>query len=463
MIGNGSIGAFLARAAFTALASLSLGSALPAAAQTATPPAAKLERIGHIFVIYLENHSFDNLFGHFPGADGLAQAGKRARQVDKDGKPYQTLPPVIVAEAKPPKPDERFPQNLPNRPFAIDKYVPIDQKTGDLVHRWYQEQSQIDGGKMDKFIAYSDAATLAFGYYDIRKTSIWRYARDFTLGDNYFHATFGGSYMNHIWLVCECITRYPNAPASVKAQVDAAGNMIKDGAITPDGIAVNTIYPAGPPHPASAAPESLLPLQAGLTTVGDQLSERGISWAWYAGGWNDALAGHPDETFWPHHQPFAYFTQFADGTAARTEHLKDDSTLLAAIDDGSLPAVTFWKPIGAEDQHPGYAELVKGDRKVDEIIKHVQKSPLWRDTVIVITYDEHGGYWDHVAPPRLDQWGPGTRVPLIVVSPFAKRGYVDHALYDTTSILKLIHERYHLPALGDREAKVGDLTHALRL
>ena len=457
----------VASAVLAGLAGLCLaGTALPAVAQTAAsaaPAAGKLEKIGHIFVIYLENHSFDNLFGHFPGARGLAAAGASARQVDKDGKPYVTLPPVIMADAKPPKVDARFPSALPNRPFPIDKYVPIDEKTGDLVHRWYQERAQIDGGKMDKFIAYSDAATLSFGIYDIRKTSIWSYAKHYVLADNYFHATFGGSYMNHIWLVCECVTRYPNAPASVTAKLDGAGNLVKDGAVTPEGYAVNTIYSVNTPHPANAAPETLLPAQVGFTTIGDQLSQRGIAWAWYGGGWNDALAGHPDATFEYHHHPFAYFKQFAEGTAAREEHLKDEAALFAALAQGTLPAVAFWKPIGAEDQHPGYAELVKGDRKVDEVIKKIEASPSWKDTVIIITYDENGGYWDHVAPPRLDEWGPGTRVPLIVVSPFARRGTIDHTLYDTTSILKLIHERYGLPPLGDREAKVGDLTKALKL
>ncbi len=452
----------LRTAIVTAAAAAALGlflPAVPALAQGAS--GASLDRIGHIFVVYLENRSFDNLFGHFPGANGLDNADGAVTQVDKEGKPYAALPPVIEADAKPPRVDERFPKDLPNGPFAIDKYVPIDQPTGDLVHRWYQERAQIDGGKMDKFVAYSDAATLSMGYYDIGKTSIWRYAKDYTLADNYFHGTFGGSYMNHIWLVCGCITRYPGAPEEITAKVDAAGNMLEDGAVTPDGIAVNTIYSVNAPHPASAKPETLLPSQKGLVTVGDQLSERQVSWAWYGGGWNDALAGHPDKLFEYHHQPFVYFAQFADGTAAKKDHLKDEADLFADIKAGRLPAVAFWKPIGAEDQHPGYAELVMGDHKVEAVISAIQASPAWSDTVIIITYDENGGFWDHVAPPKLDQWGPGTRVPLIVVSPFARRGYIDHTLYDTTSILKLIHERYNLAPLSDREAKVGDLSAAL--
>ena len=93
----------------------------------------------------------------------------------------------------------------------------------------------------------------------------------------------------------------------------------------------------------------------------------------------------------------------------------------------------------------------------------IEKSPLWKDSLIVVTYDENGGMWDHVAPPVVDKWGPGTRVPTLIISPFAKRGFVDHTQYDTTSILKLIETRYGLEPLATRDAAVADLTNALDL
>jgi len=450
------------------ITSLLAGAAIAAIAAAPSTPAhaataAELSKIQHIVVIYLENHSFDNLFGRFPGANGVSKAGKTLIQIDKDGKPYATLPPVINTSANPPGVDDRFPKNLPNgKTFPIEKYVPIDQPTGDIVHRFYQEQAQIAGGKMNKFVAVSDAASLVMGIYDIRKTSIWAYARNYTLADNFYHAAFGGSFLNHFWLVCACTPTFPNAPANMVAQLDANGQMVKDGAVAPDGHAINTAFTVYSPHPSSVAPENLVPPVEAMT-IGDQLSAQNISWAWYSGGWNDALAGKPDPLFQFHHQVFAFFKQFGDGTEAKKEHLKDETEMLAAIDKGNLPAVTFWKPIGAENQHPGYAELVKGDRKVDEVIQKIQKSRLWKDTMIIITYDENGGFWDHVAPPKLDRWGPGSRVPTIIISPFAKKHFVDHTRYDTTSILKLIHERYALAPLSDREASVGDLTNALKM
>ena len=424
----------------------------PAVAQSANP-------INHLVVIYLENHSFDNLYGSFPGANGLLNAGATATQVDKNGVPYAALPQPTNTNVKPVGPDARFPANLPNRPFNIDEFVPLNQKTGDLVHRFYQEQMQIDGGKMDKFAAVSDAAGLTMGYYESSRLPLYKYAKEYTLADNFFHGAFGGSYLNHIWLICACAPTFPNAPADMVAQVDNKGQMIKDGAVTPDGYSVNTSFTVYAPHPANVAPDHLVPPQT-KTTIGDRLSEKGITWAWYSGGWADALAGRPDKLFQFHHQPFAYFQNYGDGTPGRAQHLKDESDLLRDIADNRLPAVVFYKPIGEENEHPGYTNTATGEQHVADIIDKLQKSPAWSDMAIVITYDENGGFWDHVAPPKMDQWGPGSRVPMLIISPYAKKGYVDHTPMDTTSILAFIENRYGLAPLGTREAQTGNMLSA---
>jgi phospholipase C len=449
----------IARAAALAIVLAGPAAAQTAAAQGAAAPQG-LERIQHIIVVYLENHSFDNLFGTFPGANGLARAGAAARQVDRAGAPYVTLPPPTDTHRKPPGPDPRFPADLANRPFLIDRYVPQTAMVPDLVHRYYQEIEQIDGGKMDKFAAVSDAKGLAMGYYDGSKMRLWDYAKQFTLADNFFHAALGGSFLNHFWTICACTPRYDDAPAEITATVGPDGTMIKDGQITPDGYAVNTIFSVYQPHPASITDQArLLPAQT-LPTIGDGLSARNVAWAWYSGGWNDALAGSPDRTFQYHHQPFAYFASFADGTAAKREHLKDESDLLRDIESGGLPAVVFYKPLGRDNEHPGYADVTSGDRHITAIIDKIRRSEYWPSSAIIVTYDEHGGYWDHVAPPQSDRWGPGSRVPTVIISPFAKRHYVDHTVYDTTSILRLIEERFAVAPLGDRDAKANDLRNA---
>src|SRR6478736_767542 len=162
-----------------------------------TCSAAQLGDVEHIIVIYLENRSFDNLFGFFPNADGIAAAGATKIQVDADGKPYVFLPQVDKAAGAV---DDRFPKDLPNQPFSIDAYVPIGEATGDPIHRFFHQKAQIDGGA----------------------TKLWDYAKRYTLADHFFQAAFGGSFLNHFWLICACTPVFPEAPRSLVAEPDGA-------------------------------------------------------------------------------------------------------------------------------------------------------------------------------------------------------------------------------------------------
>jgi len=207
-------------------------------------------------------------------------------------------------------------------------------------------------------------------------------------------------------------------------------------------------------------PANLVPNQTN-PTIGDRLTAAGVSWKWYSGGWNNAIAGNPDPLFQFHHQPFAYFTNYADGTAAKAAHLQDETNFLADLKAGALPAVSFVKPLGNDNEHPGYSALAAGQQHVADLISAIQNSPEWATTVVIITYDENGGRWDHVAPPGpFDRWGPGTRVPAIIVSPWAKRGFIDHTQYETASILAFIEARWNLQPLNMRDAKANPLTNA---
>ncbi|HEY3110372.1 MAG TPA: alkaline phosphatase family protein, partial [Chloroflexota bacterium] len=451
---------FLSRAARLLPVAGLLASSLAGPATAARP----IDRINHLIVVYQENWSFDGLYGRFPGANGLADAGPAIPQVDRAGQLYAALPPPLAdPQAGRRDPDPRFPADLPVEPFDLAQYVKPAERTGDLVHRFYQQQLQINGGRMDKFVAWTDAGGLVMSHYDASDLPEGRLARQFTMADNFFHGAFGGSFLNHVFLICACAPRWPEAPEAIRAQLDQNGNLVMDGQVTPDGFAVNTSYTINTPHPRNQTdPARLVPNQT-MPTIGDRLSERGVSWAWYSGGWNDALAGNADPLFQFHHQPFAYFANYADGTAAKQAHLKDERDFFADLRAGTLPPVSFVKPIGPDNEHPGYASLLRGQQHVADLVAAVMQSPLWNDTAIVITYDENGGRWDHVAPPVVDRWGPGTRVPTIIVSPFARRGYVDHTLYDTTSILKLIETRWHLEPLTERDANANDLSNAFDL
>lgn len=184
----------------------------------------------------------------------------------------------------------------------------------------------------------------------------------------------------------------------------------------------------------------------------------------------------PSPYFQYHHQPFNYFAALAPGTAARAEHLRDGGIdgreFIKVVDSGFLPHVAIYKPQGSLNKHAGYADMLTGDQHIADVIAHLQKSPQWPRMLVIVTYDENGGFWDHVAPPKGDRWGPGTRVPTLIVSPFAKKSFVDHTQYDTTSILRFIARRFALPMLPGLRARdealaangnqpMGDLTNAL--
>lgn len=410
-----------------------------------------IEKVKHVVVIYMENHSFDNLWGQFKGADGLADAKQEnVIQLDAEGKPYTTLPPVPRSTA--------FPTNLPNNYYNIDQYVAADQATPDVTHAFYQEQMQINGGKMDKFALYNYTKGLTMGYYTTANLPLYDLAKKYTLCDHFFHSAFGGSFLNHQWLIAAASPEFRNAPDNIKAQVDASGKLIKDGSVTPDGYAVNTSNSVNL-HPKGANPANLVPNQ-NHPTIGDRLSDKGVSWTWYSGGWNDAVAGKSDPTFAFHHQPFAYFTRYAEGTEERKKHLRDETEFLEAAQKGTLPAVSFVKPIGLENEHPGGSTVTAGESHAVKLINAVLNGPNGKDAVIILTYDENGGFWDHVAPPKIDKWGPGTRIPAIIISPFAKKGYVDHTNYETVSVLSFIEKRWGLKPLNSRDQHADPLSNA---
>jgi phospholipase C len=486
-----------------------------AAAQGARTSIANIDTV--VF-IYAENRSFDNLYGLFPGANGLQNITvANSTQVDRDGSVLKELPPAwdgLTGKGITPPVTQAQTEHLPNKPFAIDDptgfNTPLSVTTRDLWHLFYQNQMQIDGGKNDRFVAYADAGGLVMGYYDGSKLPLWNVAKKYVLADNFFQGAFGGSFLNHFQLACACAPVYPNAdkspaknliavvdadgvsltlaPNSPNSALDGIPKFVNSGQISPDFYAVNTMQPPYQPSSNKPAPggdprfadpnaPNTLPPQHDIT-IGDLLSLKGVSWAWYAGAWQDALDGDraSPPTFQFHHQVFNYFANYAPGTAARTDHLKDGGMngveFIKAIDAGALPQVTFYKPQGNLNEHPGYTDALSGDQHLADLVAHLEKSPQWPHMLVVITFDENGGFWDHVAPPKADRWGPGSRVPALVISPFAKRGYVDHAQYDTTSVLRFITKRFDLPMLPGLIARdtalranghppMGDLTDAL--
>ncbi len=511
-----------------------LGNAAPVRKPVKGSLDAKLKAsVKNVVVIYLENRSFNNLFANFPGTAAPLSAAPAAacQQRDRNGAVLPSLPKVwggmvpntqdIGGKKYVLKEDDV--KDLPNAPFKLadseGKPLPESVITRDLWHLFYQNQMQINGGKNDGFAAWGNTGGMVMGYYGetSKNLGLWKIAEQYTLCDNFFMAAFGGSYLNHQFLISGRTPEYFNAPQtaakkkiavlddgptgmwlsvtkdSPASAMDGMPVYVNNGAITPDGYAVNTMAPPYQPsyiRPAAGGDKLLAdPDDAGTLppqtydTIGDLLSAKKVGWAWYGGAWQaalDARGGGEKPNFQYHHQPFNYFQQFAPGTAARAEHLRDagmgDSPIsnkfIADAIAGKLPAVTFYKPQGNLNLHAGYSDVESGDAHIANVIEHLKKSPQWKDMVVVITFDENGGWWDNVAPPKGDRWGPGSRVPAIVVSPFAKKGQVDHSFYDTTSILRFITRLHDLPllqglkvrneAFAARQAPPpGDLTGAL--
>ncbi|PYY91981.1 acid phosphatase [Pseudomonas sp. TKO26] len=495
------------------------------------------EQVKNVVVLFAENRSFNNLFANFPGVEKPLSALKPEafQQRDRDGSLLSKLPPVWggILQVGPQTLDgvtypveTQFQENLPNAPFALKgpsgEDLPLGLVTRDLWHLFYQNQMQINGGKNDGFVAWADSGALTMGHYAQTRYSLrlWDVAREFVLCDNFFQGTFGGSFLNHQYLISAKVPFYPDATNSVaKSQIatlqgdDPKGTRLKpldkspasamDGApqfgpsaLTPDGYAVNTMAPPywptwirDPERPDYAKPDlpSVLVPQT-HEHIGDKLSKNNVDWAWYGGAWQATLEQFKDSggipkipNFQYHHQPFNYFLrQGPENPAERAKRLRDGglgdesstNKFFADAEAGKLPAVTFYKPQGNLNLHAGYADVAAGDRHIDRALKVLQESPQWKNMVVIVTVDENGGWWDHVAPPQGDRWGPGTRIPALVVSPFARKGTVDHTVYDTASILRLITRVFQLETLdGIKERDeamiargqkpMGDLTNAL--
>jgi acid phosphatase len=528
----------------------------------------RLSRINHLVVIYQENHSFDNLYGSWEGVNGLRHAPRaRTIQVNQAGTPYECLLQNDVNLTSPPLPatctdtttGTEFSSHFRNRPFTIDDYIPPEATTcpppgvfapngipngsglpggctRDLVHRFYQEQYQLNGGRQNRYVTGSDAVGLAMGVYGTRSLPIYEYLHrgghpHYAIADNFFQAAFGGSFLNHQWLIAASNPVWPDAlndgsaddlhsvvdangmPNNYPLYVSPADGAVKDFALTascdppagrpatPAGVlcgdyAVNTIQPAYQPYAPGTAVSRRLPPQT-APTIGDRLSDAGVDWAWYAGGWSNAngdvnapgwtngagpscsdpnalttavFPNCPDKLFQFHHQPFNYYASFAPGTAARAAHLRDEQEFLQLAGSSgkacNLKPVSFIKPVGAENEHPGYASERAGSNHLIRLLRAVQDGRCAKDTMVVVTYDEFGGQWDHVTPPGQggkrgphDAFGPGTRLPALVISPLLRGSFVvDHTQYDTTSILATIERRFDLAPLSSRDAAVHDLS-----
>ncbi|HEX6483265.1 MAG TPA: alkaline phosphatase family protein [Ktedonobacteraceae bacterium] len=423
--------------------------------------------------------------------------------------PYTTLPQPYMGNV----PDTRFPANLPNAPFQITKYVPyINSYVGDPIHRFYQMWQQQDKGKNDLYTWAPNTAGddnganppapihqggVSMGYYNMCTGDAPNFnfiGGNYAISDNYHQSVMGGTGANHIMLGTGDAAFYsdghgtPLVPPANQIEnpnpkPGTNNNYTQDGYAggsysncsdpTQPGVAPILNYINTPPNKAfrngDCAPGAYyllnnyapgytpggqlttntpfaVPPQT-MPTIADELSAHGDSWKYYGQGYNNGSNASP--AFCGICDPFQYVSSIM--TTSLKNNIQDFSNFAKDVNNNTLPAVSFIKPDGINDGHPASSSLSLFESFSSNIVNEVIAKPsLFKSTAIFITMDEGGGYYDSGYVQPVSFFGDGSRVPLMVVSPYAKRGYVDHTYYDHVSILKFIESNWHLSTLSYR-------------
>jgi phospholipase C len=351
--------------------------------------------IKHYIVLMQENHSFDNYFGTYPGADG-------------------------------------FPEGLcvPVNPFdeanteCVEPFHLEGGQSADLDHTEQTHKLQFNEGKMDGFVyalnERNQEGELALGYYDDQELPYyWNLADEYVLFDRFFTAAHGGSVVNHMYWV---------------AGQSGGGEQIPDGGYGDD-----------------------------IVTIFDRLEEAGISWKFYVQNYDptltfrtvDSVKGNrASQVIWV---PILNFPRFVDNPEL-FQHIVNLDEYHSDLQNGTLPAVSFIVPAGASEHPPG--SIIAGQRFVQTLINALMQSEAWSSSAFMWTYDDWGGWYDHVPPPAVDEWGYGFRAPALLVSPYAKPGYIDSTTLDFTSMLKFIEENWNVPPIAERDANANNFLDA---
>jgi len=364
--------------------------------------------IKHVVFIVKENRSFDNFFGKFPGANGTT-TGKM------DGKTVKL--------------DQCFMQAIPT----------------DIRHTYPIALKSYNDGKMDGFgvsqFAESFAYTLA-SRDDI--PNYWSWAEDYVLGDNFFASAMGPSYPNHLFTIAaQSAGTHDNPVISGESYIlrQTRGNAKTWGC---DLTKKEFIWVEGPDGDRTKE----FPCWD-IPTQGDRLNDAGIPWASYSSP--STQQGY----IW---NAYSYIRHIRM-TPLWQEHVFPVDQIVPDIRDGRLPPVTLVTPSFWLSDHPEI-NLCNSENWTTTVVNAIMESPMWKDTAIFITWDDWGGFYDHVPPPQIDRFGLGFRVPLLVISPYAKQGFVDHKQNEFSSILKFVGDNWGVPPLTERDRNAGNLSEA---
>src|SRR4051812_24135845 len=480
----GTIGACV----FIGVAGSGAGKAAPAEHDTGgvTP-------IRHVVVIFQENVSFDHYFATYPQAANLPGEPEFHARTDVPTPGVNGLSGTLLRA----NPNSGAPVRL-TRAQAV---------TCSQSHNYTREQQAFNHGLMDKFLEFTSVSTascaqglsrqLVMGYYDGNTvTAMWNYAQHYAMSDNYFASTFGPSTPGAINLVSG-----QTHGAAIMRNVGTAGNQVVQDSMIDD---------------IRSALDDCVPLTQNMVVmlgknVGDLLSDAGKTWGWFQGGFKPSsrladgtavcgtqhaiITGTLVTDYVPHHQPFQYYPSTANphhlppssvdmiGRGDRANHQYDLEDFWAAANAGNLPAVSFLKAAAYQDGHPSNSDPLDEQTFLVQTVNALQQLPQWRDMAIIITYDDSDGWYDHVMPPIMSRststadaltgtgacgtpvageyggrCGFGPRLPLLVVSPFARQNSVDHTPTNQASVLRFIEDNWNLGRIGDQSFDEGSGT-----
>jgi phospholipase C len=454
-----------------------LAAGRPAGPPTSTP-------IKHLVVIYQENVSFDHYFATYPKAAN--PAGEPAFRAARGTPSVNGLDEPLMA---------------PNNPNSVQPFrLRRDQaQTCDQDHTYTDEQKAFDSGLMDKFVEtvgradascpdYGKGKGLVMGYFDGNTvTAMWNYAQHFAMSDSFYGSAFGPSTPGALELISGQTHGFATTSPSVTANTTVIGDP------QPTGDACDTRDTSTSTDPNNK-------------NIGDLLNAKHVSWGWFQGGFADCASSHTDVggvvslDYIPHHEPFQYYASTANlqhtrpasvaeiGHDGPANHQYGLRAFWAAVHAGNLPSVSFLKAAAYQDGHAGYSSPLDEQRFLVHTINRLQKTPTWKDTAVVIAYDDSDGWYDHQMGPIVnqsndpahdgltsantcgtssdriaggyqDRCGYGPRLPLLVISPYAKANFVDHSTTDQSSILRFIEDNWSTGRIGNFsfDEKAGSL------
>ena len=439
---------------------------IEAAAEANTP-------IKYIVVIFDENESFDHYFGTYPFAENPSNE------------------PLFFASPNTPSINGLTPVLLTHNPNQANpqRFGRSQAHTQDFDHGYTSEQKSFDGGLMDKFVQYDGHGNAdVMNYYDGNTvTAMWNLAQHFAMSDDYFGSNLGPSTPGAINVISgnnHGATVYSANEAQNGVEMQPDDENFPKKAVTKNG----TLYGDIDPYYDYASKKETVSMSG--ENIGDLLNKKGLTWGCFFGGYDDPAATHKNIAgedivdYIPHHEPFQYYNPTSNlqherptsvamiGHTDKANHQYDIADFWAAAESGNLPNYSFLKAPAYQDGHPSYSDPIGEQRWLAETINKLESLPTWKNTAIFVTYDDSDGWYDHVMPPIINhsqdpdidtdkagtnaplndyqgRLGYGPRMPMILISPYAKHNAVIHTIADQSSVLKFVEDNWNLGHIGD--------------